>query len=80
MALINPVPATLVDSEEGVSLPLRNFFGQVYRLLVAMQGSGATADRPTTFLWNGRMYYDTTLTLPVWWDGTVWRDATGAPA
>jgi len=80
MALINTPPGIAVDALDGVSAPWRNFFTQVYRLLVAMQGSGSTANRPTSLLWTGRAYYDTTITKPVWWDGSAWRDATGAPA
>lgn len=39
--------------------------------------SGTTANRPTT-LTTGYMYFDTTLNKPIWWNGTSWRDATGA--
>ncbi len=40
--------------------------------------SGITANRPTTtYLDTGTMYYDTSLTKPIWWTGTVWVDATG---
>ncbi|PPF64525.1 hypothetical protein C5E11_03800 [Clavibacter michiganensis] len=43
--------------------------------------SGTTANRPSaaTVGVNGR-YYDTTLSKPIWSDGTIWRDATGAAA
>lgn len=43
--------------------------------------SGATANRPTKGLWVGRMYFDTTLAKPIWYDAngaTGWCDATGA--
>jgi hypothetical protein len=36
---------------------------------------GSTASRQTVH--TGYMYYDTTLGLPIWWDGTNWRDAAG---
>lgn len=39
--------------------------------------SGATAARPTTVS-VGFMYFDTTLGIPAFWNGTVWVDATGA--
>ena len=39
-------------------------------------GSGATASRPTGQP-VGSMWYDTTLSKPIWFDGTSWRDATG---
>lgn len=37
---------------------------------------GTTAQRPTgTARFIGMEYYDTTLSKPVWWNGTVWKDA-----
>ena len=38
--------------------------------------NGNTSSRPTG-IDVGCMYYDTTLNKPIWWNGTVWRDATG---
>lgn len=38
--------------------------------------SGTTAARPTTVI-VGFKYFDTTLGIPVWWNGTNWVDATG---
>lgn len=58
----------------------RNFFSAVWRLLSGLTQSGTTAQRPTTFLWVSRPYLDATLGIPIWWDGTQWIDATGAPA
>lgn len=40
--------------------------------------SGSTANRPSTFLYVGFPYWDTTLGKPIWWNGTVWKDATGS--
>ena len=41
--------------------------------------AGPTTDRPTgADLRPGRMYFDTTLGKPVWYDGADWVDATGA--
>lgn len=43
--------------------------------------SGTTALRPTLAATDvGFRYFDTTLGLPVWWDGAAWVDATGAGA
>lgn len=39
--------------------------------------TGTTAQRPT--LTNsdvGYQYFDTTLDKPIWWNGTIWKDAT----
>jgi|GEM_PF-2907708 len=40
--------------------------------------ASSTANRPTTGLYTGYMHFDTTLGKPIWWDGAVWKDATGA--
>jgi hypothetical protein len=41
--------------------------------------SGTTASRPVISATGslGFAYFDTTLGKPVWWNGTVWKDATG---
>lgn len=40
--------------------------------------SGTTTGRPTAELYVGLPYFDTTLGIPIWYDGTNWIDATGA--
>ncbi len=37
---------------------------------------GNTASRPAS-AFTGYQYYDTTLSKPIWWNGTVWKDAAG---
>lgn len=37
-----------------------------------------TLKRPTENIPIGLMYFDTTLSKPIWWTGTNWVDATGA--
>jgi hypothetical protein len=39
--------------------------------------SGTTASRPSTDLQVGQFYFDTTLTLPIYWTGTNWINAAG---
>jgi hypothetical protein len=39
--------------------------------------AGTTALRPTTSLQVGQFYFDTSLGIPIWWNGTNWVDATG---
>jgi hypothetical protein len=39
--------------------------------------SGTTANRPTLLLQIGQQYYDTTLQIPIWYNGTVWKNASG---
>lgn len=41
------------------------------------QLDGTTAARPTTVP-LGLMYFDTTLGIPIWWNGTNWVNASGA--
>ena len=43
-----------------------------------VRASGITSKRPTTKLFVGRTFFDTTLGKPIWYDGTNWVDATGA--
>ena len=38
---------------------------------------GATSNRPTEQLFFGLCYYDTTLGKPIWYNGSVWKDASG---
>ena len=56
-------------------------YAQVKQNKEGLQTSGTTADRPTSGLWVGRMYFDTTLGKPVWVKSlspVTWVDATGA--
>jgi hypothetical protein len=50
--------------------------------LLFRMGTGATADRPVglTSADIGLKFYDTTLLIPIWWDGSLWRNAAGGPA
>jgi len=41
-----------------------------------INGSGDTASRPATPT-IGQTYFDTTLGIPVWYDGTNWINAMG---
>jgi hypothetical protein len=62
MALINNVPGNnLGPGHKPFSQGWTSFFEAVFNLLTAMTQSGTTAQRPTTFLWIGRSYFDTTL-------------------
>jgi hypothetical protein len=39
--------------------------------------AGSTADRPATAT-QGQCYFDIELNKPIWFNGTVWVDYTGA--
>lgn len=45
--------------------------------ILSTVSAGTTAERPATDLQIGQQYFDTTLGIPIWWDGTNWVDATG---
>jgi len=76
MALILP------PNESAVTLESRGWlawFSQATDALNSIRQSGTTAQRPTAALWVGRSYFDTTLGLPVVYDGTSWIDYAGNP-
>ena len=82
MSLISqPAEGPIVSESGNVTPGWRPFFSSVFALLAAMTQSGTTAKRPTTLLWVGRPYLDTTIGKPIWLQSTgpaVWIDATGA--
>ncbi len=39
---------------------------------------GTTAQRPAAPGIRIAQFYDTTLGKPIWWNGSTWKDATGA--
>ncbi len=56
------------------------WIARVHVVISSAQASGGTANRPTSVLWIGRRFYDTTLNKPVFVSAvkpTVWRDAAG---
>jgi hypothetical protein len=76
MAIINNPPY----DERKTSQTLFTWFTQVFTICLANQQSGITADRPTSGVWIGRRYYDTTLNKPVYVSAVkpiVWRDSAG---
>ena len=71
----------------GVTDGWRNFFAAVLSVCSAVSERGTTAQRPTSNVWVGRMYFDTSLGAnggkPIWAvsiaAGVVtWVDASGA--
>ncbi|MBA3945927.1 MAG: hypothetical protein H0X37_15345 [Herpetosiphonaceae bacterium] len=51
--------------------------GSLYCAGGVSSGGSTTANRPASPQ-NFQQYFDTTLGKPIWWDGTNWKDATGA--
>ena len=62
---------------------LRLYFSQIdnFTQAITTPASGTTANRPTNTtaapLATGQFYFDTTLGYPIWWNGTVWKNASG---
>lgn len=87
MALINSPPNTSVDGfARGALTPpaegWRGFFNAAFNICNAVSMSGLTVNRPTSFMYIGRTYFDTDLGIPIWlqsYPPAVWCDATGAP-
>ena len=58
---------------------LRLYFNRLdnYNLIASVPEFGNTANRPAVRVQTGQFYFDTTLGIPIWYDGTDWVDATG---
>jgi hypothetical protein len=56
------------------------FFRTAFIVIFDMQNSGPTGERPVENMYVGKPYFDVTLGLPIWYDGSQWIDATGAAA
>ena len=88
MALIPPKAPNLLlappaeyepQYQEQLNNALRLYFAQVDNFAqgINVPPSGTTANRPVTFLVIGQQYFDTTLGYPIWYNGTVWKNASG---
>lgn len=77
-----PSNTPVVDPADGTATnPWQQWFSRINSIIVTGQQSGPTAARPTTQVWIGRQFYDTTLNKPVYVSAVkpvVWRDASGA--
>lgn len=71
----------LAEQDGKASRTWGQWLSRTHDIVVSLQQSGPTADRPTKVLWLGRRYFDTDLGIPVWVQSvkpTVWCDATGS--
>lgn len=75
-----PRPETFIPGQF-LSRNATEYLSLVQLVADTLTQSGTTAQRPTTRLWVGRFYYDTTLNLPIWVNAVtpsiVWKDAAG---
>jgi hypothetical protein len=60
---------------------LRLYFNQLdsFNLNVTVPNSGTSADRPVGRIDVGQLYFDTTLGIPIFWNGSFWINAIGEP-
>ena len=77
-----PSNTSVVDPKDGsATTPWQAWFSRIHSIVVTGQQSGPTSARPTSQVWIGRQFYDTTINKPVFVSAVkpiVWRDATGA--
>lgn len=78
MSLFELPASGAVSAEDGPTRPWFPWFRKVTDTCNSVRQSGTTAQRPTSGLWIGRPYFDTTLGKPIWYEGPGWVDATGA--
>ena len=77
-----PSTTQAVDKDGYLILTYVQWIARMTTIGQAAQQSGTTANRPTSVLWIGRQYYDTTLGYPVFVHSVgppvVWHNAAGA--
>ena len=58
---------------------LRLYFNQLdnFNSGLTIPPNGITANRPTLHLQVGQFFYDTSLGIPIWWNGTAWKNSSG---
>ena len=78
-----PTEQQLVSADGKVEATWGQWFQRIHNISRTAVQSGTTANRPTSVLWIGRFYFDTTLGKPIWIKQVkpvvIWVDATGAP-
>jgi hypothetical protein len=73
-----PIRRPFTD-EEGRPTEWTQFFVKLVDIINQTQRTGTTAQRPNPAPFIGFMFYDTTLSRPIWASTfTAWVDATGA--
>jgi hypothetical protein len=82
-AYLGGLPLAPMFDKLGNFLPAWSaWFAQMQAIGFATSSSGATSARPTSNLWVGRFYFDTTLGIPIWCKTPatpIWVNASGTP-
>lgn len=80
--MITPVPTTMAINGGGpTSAAWIAWLNELYGVVRPLGGNGPTTQRPTSGLYVGLQYFDTTLGKPVFLktvSPAAWVDATGA--
>jgi hypothetical protein len=81
------LPTTPIDYSYDYQNQVMNAFRLYFTTIdnftqaTVVPASGTTANRPLNTtkvpLLTGKFYFDTTLGKPIWWNGSVWKDASG---
>ena len=77
--LLAPPSEYEARSQEQLNNALRLYFNTIdnFSQNITVPSSGTTANRPIDVLQVGQFYFDTTLGIPIWYNGTVWKNASG---
>lgn len=73
-------PLTSADPPtlQGLRQSIRNMYLRIVSSFNYPQ-QGTTALRPAAQQQVGDTYFDTTLGIPIWWNGTIWVNSAGTP-
>lgn len=73
MSISNPpFQSILVDADGRTQIPWVQWFSQLQPLLNSVNSSGPTSARPTSGLYIGYAYFDTTIDQMIYWNGATW--------
>lgn len=75
---LNSAIENLAGAGSKIKAVWQSWFQLVQIYLAGLTGSGPTSVRPTANLWVGRPFFDTTINVPIYWDGSTW--VTSAPS
>lgn len=76
-----PLGTPIQDKTTGqITLPWQAWLTTAQTILQDCSNSGTTAQRPTSQLYVGKPYFDTTLGIPIWLKNSTptWVNASGA--
>ena len=87
VTLLSPAPPNLPVApveynqqyQDQIANVLRLYFVQLNNFTsgVIVPPSGTTTNRPAVKLQVGQYYFDTTLGIPIYWNGSNWINSTG---